>query len=217
MFVFIIVCSLVIKADAFDMHCDFSADYWPYKAGKICETASLEIISPNQVVTSINGKVGSFYDNQKVEKLHINSRGLQFMPKGLDKFFPDLEAIWIENSELRTIEQDDLKPFSSLKDLYMVNNKIDKLDSDLFQFNPELRAIQFNANKIKFIGRNILSPLPRLDQADFSNNDCINKFAYEKKEFPELIAEMETKCAPPTTAEASLPNYSFLRKITGRA
>lgn len=199
------------------MRCDFATEYWPYKAGKICETASLVITSPNQIITSVNGQVGSFYHSQMVEKLHINSRGLQYMPKGLDQFFPDLEAIWIENSELKVIEQEDFKNFRNLKDLYMVNNKIEKLDSDLFQFNPELRAIQFNANKIKVIGRNILSPLTKLDQADFSNNDCINKFAYEKKEFPELIAEMESKCAPPTTAEASYTRESFLKKIMGLA
>lgn len=131
--------------------------------------------------------------------------------------FPDLEALWIENSELKSIEQADFKSFRNLKEVYMVNNKIEKLESNLFQFNPELRAIQFNDNKIKTIGRNILVPLTKLDQADFSNNDCINKFAYEKKDFPGLIAEMESKCAPPTTEEASIPNYSFLRKITGRA
>lgn len=198
------------------MHCDFATEYWPYKAGKICETASLDIAHPNQVVTSINGQHGSFYHNQKVEKLHINSRGLQFMPKGIDKFFPDLEAIWIENSELKTIDQEDLKSFGNLKEVYMVNNKIEKLDSDLFQFNPELRAVQFNANKIKTIGRNILTPLTKLDQADFTNNECINKSAYEKKDFPELLAEMESKCAPPTT-EPSDPKYTFLRKITGLA
>ena len=197
------------------MFCDFGSEYWPYKAGTICETASLELTSPNQVVTTINGQVGSFYHNQKVEKLHINSRGLRYMPKGIDKFFPDLEALWIENSELKTIKQADFKSFPKLKEVYMVNNKIEKLDSNLFQLNPELRALQFNANKIKIIGRNILSPLLKLDQADFSLNDCINKSAYEKKEFPELIAEMESKCAPPTTE--AVPDFSFLRKITGRA
>jgi hypothetical protein len=100
------------------------------------------------------------------------------MPKGLEKLFPQIEAIGIEISKLREIKKEDLAPFPKLKKLWIQYNDLETLPSDLFESNPELSLVSFPGNKLKFVGGNILSPLKKLIWVYFGSNPCIDMAAY---------------------------------------
>lgn len=117
------------------------------------------------------------------------------MPKEIEKFFPDLEAIKIIMSNLKSIKKADLKPFSKLKELCLGKNDLETLDSDLFEFNRELRFVSFYQNKLKFIGEDILKPLKKLEDARFMYNCCISQEALKSSDIPELVDSLTKQCS----------------------
>lgn len=159
-------------------------------------THNVRIRAPNQTVTTINNQTSSFYRNKNVKFLIVQSQVVNFMPKGIATFFPMLEELEISGSKLKSIKQQDLKPFKSLRKVFFFDNDIEKLDSDLFQFNPEVRVIAFDDNELKFVGKNILKPLRKLVEASFRGrgNSCIFRFADTPSQISELIAELEENC-----------------------
>lgn len=164
-----------------------------------CAVNNLNVRSANQTVTTINNQTASFYRDKNVKYMLIQSQFAHHMPKGIANFFPDLENFEISHSRLKSIQQEDLKPFKTLKQVFFFANNLERLDSDFFLFNPELRVIAFDNNELKFVGKDILKPLKKLKEASFlgSGNSCICKFAQTPREILELIAELEKNCTTP--------------------
>lgn len=161
-------------------------------SGNLCRVMDLVITSQNDTITSVNGQVAPLTD---VNIVHIFHQTINYFPKGLDKLFPNLEAIQLLHSPLKSIEQSDLKPFGSkLKKFIVGGNQIESLNNDLFEYNSELRWIGFQENKLKSVGKNILKPLKKLQRAYFDDNECIDKAALNEKELSGLVAELEEKC-----------------------
>lgn len=181
-----------------DLECDFS-NYTTANPGLACAVNNLRVRAVNQTITSVNNQTASFYGNKHVKFLLIEAQLVNFMPKGIANFFPKLEELEISNSKLKSIKQEDLKSFKSLKKVFFFTNNLETLDSDLFQFNPELRVVAFDNNELKFVGKDILKPLKKLSEASFlgRGNSCVYKFAQTPSEISELIAEIEAKCQSP--------------------
>lgn len=129
--------------------------------------------------------------------LSIRYQTVHRVPEDLDKFFPNVEALQIFNSELKILEQKDLKPFDNLKELWVHQNELESLSGDLFKFNTELQLIVLNNNRLRFIGKYILVPLTKLEIANFNSNKCIDKYAGFPHKMHELFIQIEKNCAPP--------------------
>jgi Leucine-rich repeat (LRR) protein len=166
-------------------------------SGNQCEVEGLVITDRIQTITSANGHTGTYYHSQNVKSVRFESQTMNFMPKGLEKLLPQIERISIYNSNLKEIKKEDLAPFPMLKNLWISDNDLETLPSNLFEANPELIYVQFTYEKLKYVGENILSPLKKLEYADFSDNPCIDKHAASKEEIPALIAELQDKCQQP--------------------
>lgn len=119
---------------------------------------------------------------------------MKFMPKGIGKLLPNLEGIQISKAKLASIDIQDLKPFKNVIKLYLHSNELEVLDTNLFEFNVELRIVHLARNKLKFIGMNILEPLPKLEKAYFDNNPCINLQAASPHSLAHLKAQINEKC-----------------------
>lgn len=168
--------SLLLLANGFDLECRFEEPTGDGRlTGKTCDAQNVEIIAPNETITSVNGQAD--FVGHDVSMLLIKYQTVNYFPKGLEKFFPELTGISITFSRLQSIEKSDLEPFIKLRILYLSSNDIEVLLDDVFEFNTELRAIFFKRNQLKFIGKNVLSNLPKLDNANFSFNKCIDQVA----------------------------------------
>lgn len=160
-----------------------------------CVVNKLKITAANQTVTSVNDQVGIFRHYKNIKVLSVHHQTVHFLPEGIADIFPHLEVISIVNSNLKAIKGSDLKPFLELKELYLYGNKLEKLDSNLFESNPDIQLIDFNSNRLKFIGKDVLKPLTKLEYADFEGNNCINRVAGNRSEVEELINESEYECS----------------------
>lgn len=153
------------------------------------------ITSRNQIVTSINGQSSSFYQTKSVSFISFfDPQTVNFLPSGIEKFFPNIEGIEIHNASLKSIEQSDLKPFKNLKEMWLNSNELEELDSNLFEHNLELLYINFSKNKLTAVGEDIFKPVTKLTQAFFSNNVCINKDVGSQPQISELASEMRLNC-----------------------
>ena len=131
---------------------------------------NLKITSPDEIVTSINGHT----EPTDICAFLIHFQTVNFIPKGLGNLFLKLEVLMIQSSKLKTIDKYDLKPFPALLHLCIYGNELVVLESDLFEFTPNLKYIDFSRNKLIFVGENILKPLTKLEQAVFRESKCID-------------------------------------------
>jgi Leucine-rich repeat (LRR) protein len=178
----------------------------------MCTVKNLRLKFNNKTVTSINGQTEA--RDQDTKMLNIGSQTVNYFPIGIDKFFPDLQAIQVFNSKLKTIEKSDLKPFRHLKAVYLQYNEIEALEDNLFDNNTEIELIHLSRNKIKYIGANVFQPLKKLKYLYLVGNFCINRFVYDLKQVQGLISEATSNCKKlnpkPTTINVIKRNVARL-------
>lgn len=181
---------------ALDLECDIIASTWNINSeGTSCFVENLNITTQNQLVTSVNGQSAAEFQGQGVNGFFSIEQTINYMPKGLDKFFPNLELIQIYNSKLKSIVKSDLASFSTSKTLFLPFNEIETLSSNLLSNNLQLYSIDLNSNKLATIGEKTFETLAKLEQLNVSNNLCIDSHTMTKEDIPALLDELKQKCS----------------------
>lgn len=176
---------------------------------EICQVQCLFVFDQHQIIDSQIGKPEVVETNVKF--LLIENQVVNFIPKGIEKFLPNLNGIMIRNSELRVIEKNDIAPFEDLLILDLSQNNLVVLANDLFEANQKLTSINFSDNQLKLVGENILKQLENLTKANFKGNRCINKIALSQIELEFLKHYFLENCSLPIahTTIGKKRRYSF--------
>lgn len=132
-------------------------------------------------------------DTSNIEILHIyQARSIEFMPAGIKTKFPRLKAIIIIDSRLSHLEQNDMKQFGD--DLIYADfstNLISAFRADLFEYNPNMKLINFSENFFTFVEPALfknLRAMVKLVHLKFKNAGCI----YSDYEFiTDVLNELE--------------------------
>lgn len=159
-----------------------------------CIAEGVHIKSSSNIIGSVNER---YRAEPNVTVFVVRHQKVTKFPQELNTFFPNIKGVEIFNCSLKTIDQSDLKPLANLNELWLGNNDLEYLESDLFEFNPEIRILVFTKNKLKYIGDNILAPLPHLSKANFNKNKCIDAYAGTRLERKHLEKQLEKKCPRP--------------------
>lgn len=180
---------------ALELQCKFETDE-PERSYYECVVDNPRVDSSRTVVTAVAGVHLEGRNNNDVCCFLVRrSPLLRAMPKGLEKFFPNLTMIRIETTRLSSIKQTDLKPLSELTILDLMYNKLRVLESGLFEFNTKLSEIYFGGNQLNAIAPDILDPLVNLENAFFGMNLCIDmEFGYGKISLDDLKKEIHSNC-----------------------
>jgi hypothetical protein len=203
----------IFFCNAFNLECNFkekSSSSWTYvKSGKVCDVKNLVISSPNQQITSINGISGSNAIDNDVTALRVDGQTVNYFPRGLEKFFPNIEIMFVVDCKLKAITNQDLASFPQLKELRLSHNDIEELDDDLFAANKKLISISLSYNRIKFIGEVTFKPLKQLDFLFLNSNKCINKDAFfDVSKVNEIIDEVRKQCQSEIRMNDKIPNIA---------
>jgi hypothetical protein len=112
--------------------------------------------------------------NDAVEGIRINfAQNLVKIPRGVEKVFKNLVLLGIyANKNLKRVTQGDMRAFPELKYLYLDQNGIEAIESDLFKFNKKLEVIKLFKNNIFNIDPLVFSELKSLRVLDLSDNNC---------------------------------------------
>lgn len=179
-----------------DIKYEFSYTTWE-NLGRVytCSVVNLSVESDDKTITSATGNhLNELHNNNDVLKLNIQRQRCEYLPKGLEKLFPNLEGLRIASSGLKILRQSDVSVFLNLRNCDVFNNRLTTLDADLFARNPNLEYLYFGSNIIEQVGRNILSPLKNLKKANFDDNTCIRFVAETSNDLPQLQRLLEKNC-----------------------
>lgn len=182
-----------------NVKCIIKTEGWGFDVtGKCCYgTAEAAVISPEQIISSIDGQSESSFTNRDVISIRLESQIINSLPKNIEKFLPGLLGISVSSAKLKSIGKSDLKPFVLLRYLHVPNNELEILYDDLFEFNPEIRGIKADNNRLKFIGANIFANLRKFGFAYFNNNICVNQEAAGESKILALTQHFKRSCAIP--------------------
>lgn len=129
---------------------------------------------------------------------------LNCFPRDLQKIFPHIIIIQIQQSGLKEIFRRDLKGLENLEMIYINYNELTTLPSNLFENMPKLKVIILERNKLEFVSSKLLRPVMNngLIYVGFSNNKSID--AGFAPWYPESVASIDvlmkiidTKCERP--------------------
>lgn len=173
------------------------------------------IVSFGNFRQTINIRYFGAMTNRDVKVLNIDSvSNLKYFPS--TAAFQNLFAIYIDNSDLVEVSQNDLRDFDKLKILSLRKNKIKIIEKDLFKFNSKLEIIFLDKNEIAFIAPTVFDHLSQLRELDLEDNDCALPYAKTRSKVLKTIARINRGiCTSPinsfTQNESfnSLPLYRF--------
>lgn len=135
--------------------------------------------------------------NDDVKVLAIDSQPYDKVPKDITNFFPNIETLLIQDCQMTNISNIDLKPFTKLKQLSLYSNSLEAIESNLFEFVPDVVYINFRMNPIKYVGTDILLTLLNLRTASFDRNECIAKEVWESPEEIQTLQKLlKVHCQP---------------------
>jgi len=132
------------------------------------QKAQITFITGNHLLAKSNNDGIYFYAYKKM---------VHYFPTGLEKFYNNLNGIYITHSQLKEIHQNDLKFYTKLEFLDLFDNDIEIIEDDLFKFNPNLEAISLHSNKVFHVGPNVFNGLIKLHSLSFVVNRCADMFA----------------------------------------
>jgi len=147
-------------------------------------------------INSISGTHEDSKSNDDVLGFLAYNKTIQSFPKGLDKFFKNLQLIYIQSCQLKEIHQIDLKFFPNLTYFYLAGNQIEVIEEGLFDFNPNLEVVGFYESKIIHIDPNVFNHLTKLSNFWFSYVRCVNKYIVDSKEkVQKALKIVKSKCS----------------------
>ena len=111
-----------IVVESLDLKCEVKHGNWKLTdIIEYCQPKNVNVRSRNEKLTSVNGRTeptnftGLFFDQQTVH----------YLPKGIDKFFPNLKGLAAVSSKLKLLTQDDLKPLTQLVSVIFSSNDLE--------------------------------------------------------------------------------------------
>lgn len=197
--------------NALTVTCDFSRQSWA-NMGSVytCSVKDLTVTTREVEVTEIEGEHFDEHDNSHVKKLNIQGQDCEYLPKGFEKFFPNLEGLRVAQSNLVSIQQSDLSVHPNLRNCDMFNNKLTVLDEDLFAKNPKLEYLYFGDNGIKSVGHDILASLQHLHTAVFQGNECIKENANSHDDMQALQKILNRECGAEIETTTRASDYEII-------
>lgn len=165
--------------------------------GYCCDPTSIQITSKNdRTVTSVSGSHQGGLGNGNVKCLRIHKKVVNYMPRNLETFFPNLDAIQVVDTNLVEVTVDDFKPYGSkLIRVHFDKVEIAVVEADLFKYNPNLEFVSFYFAKVRHVENGAFANLNRLITLYFESNPCINANAVnDRTGVLSLINRVEVYC-----------------------
>jgi Leucine-rich repeat (LRR) protein len=181
---------------AFDLECsEVEEENWDGQKDFACYVKTMNVTKKGE---SMNPS--AIDDDIRVEKLEIRHQIVNYLPKFTVSLAQRLKYLSVASCHLKIVSKEDLEQFPDLTILSLSHNDLERLDGDLFDYNPRLYAVWFNDNKkLKFIGANLLDSLTELENADFTIAGCIDFDALKPATMSKLKEQLKTSCKDDST------------------
>ncbi|CAG9811056.1 unnamed protein product [Chironomus riparius] len=143
---------------------------------------------------TVSGAHVSSNTNDDVHGIYAASKTMNYFPRGLEKSFKNLRRIYIDHCGMAELHQADLKPFTQLSHIYIVDI-IEVVEEGLFEFNPNLEWVGFSGADLIHIDSNVFDHLTKLVTFWLSNVPCVKKHISDSYEMTkEAIQLVKNQC-----------------------
>lgn len=133
--------------------------------------------------------------NDDVICFHAVGKNVSFIPRGLDKIYKNLKALYVPYGRVKELRQVDLKSFPKLVYLDLGECDIRIIEDGTFDFNPNLEVIWLVINQVIHIDSNVFINLNKLSFLGMRLNPCINAdVRNDLGQVKTLIEAVKEKC-----------------------
>jgi hypothetical protein len=198
--------------------CEFKECIW--NDGRVIHTCFVklpDITEPSTRIKAVSGKHQDAKSIADVKELDFNSITVNFIPRGLGVFFPNLTYLQIYNCGLKSICREDLTQFPKLEGLWIRKNELITLPDDLFEDTKNLKKISFYCNKIEFMSSNLFKPIigNKLEYISFGENTKIDAIYSQGwtgnvASVPDLMTIIDANCSKPPVSSPHQPVLDLL-------
>lgn len=194
-FLFIFFITLEIVQSAV-VNCKFESKEWGLHNGfqYACVVQNNLLLARGEKITAVTGQHQAGKSHADVKGFATEGKIVNFVPKDIEKFFPNIIALTFANANINEIHEDDFKPFPKLRAVFMMNNQVRELERNLFRNNPSMGEIKLNNNKIEHV-ENAFDNLPQLTFLFLNENICINAEAWSTEKVVNLVKQVREKCS----------------------
>jgi Leucine rich repeat len=187
--------SFILTTTALYLDCTYSMrSHWTVPNIYTCTARPIFVGDPHNV-TDVSQNHLAGRNNSDVKGLSIRNHNIKVLPRNVDQFFTNIEAIDITNT-LEEISREDLAVFPNLKELHLNDNKVQVINSNLFQGNPLMSAISFISNPIRNVAAGVFDDLADLVQLRFDGVACHSQAATNRATVNALIPRISVQCPP---------------------
>ncbi|KAL7012946.1 hypothetical protein ACKWTF_015118 [Chironomus riparius] len=199
-FTLIMCVSMALVHPSMSIIIECKYDTWNYNILGTIYDCSVEnypriVTHESAQITRINGEHKSPRSSDDVFGFQAVNKVIRYFPRDLEKFFKNIQAIYIGSSQLEQIHQSDLKPLINLTYFYLWSNNIQVIEDGLFDFNPHLQLIGLDENHIIHIHPNVFDHLHNLRFFWLKNAPCVQQNVHDsKKEVQKVIKMIKSQC-----------------------
>jgi Leucine-rich repeat (LRR) protein len=173
---------------------------------------SAQIKSPGTEIKEIIGDHKRGKCNEDVKEIVYNRKiALDYYPRGLQKIFPNLISLTVNDCGLKSIARRDLEGFKNLVELDLSYNELTMLPDDLFEDMKKLKIIFLCENKLELLSSKLIRPILEngLEIVDFRGNGNLNtcfwvstavRFVGDSS-LEDLMDKVDANCLPPPKNE----------------
>lgn len=215
----IFIFAAISSTFAISFNCQYTSQYFNEIGTNYgCIKPTLSNIAATKELTAVSGTHESGRSNSDVRALYIYGQPeLTYIPRGIEKLYPNLIGLIIINTNISSINGDELNGLPNLKHFQFTNNrKVERIPGNLFSKNPALIFVQFASNNIKHVGENILDGLTSLRYASFCYNYCasnIPESTYPTLSIPALKEFLKKNCTDIQPTCSELPVNEVVCKL----
>lgn len=176
------------------LKCDFKNFKSFYGIEYTCEVFDLRATIVDRTISAIEGKHMEGRTNADVKKLYLKKQSCPRMLRKIPSFFPNLEILYVMNSNLQKLTNEDLDGLTKLKVLDVSHNPIKLLEENVFEGHSTIEKISFFDCHLTQIHVNALDPLINLSAAYFDYNVCTEFRCDDEYEVERLKLDIRKNC-----------------------
>lgn len=106
----------------------------------------------------------------KIDALWIENSEIKVLTDDICKVFPSIKVFGVRNVGLTSVDENAFQKCTKLTKVFLDQNTLTTLPSRIFYWNPELRVVDLHQNKLEEIDQNLFKYNKKLTNVDFHNN-----------------------------------------------
>lgn len=148
-------------------------------------TANLVVIYSNnisdRIVDTVTGNHIKGFSNENVTALNFTDGKISFFPRNLEKFFPSVTNMLVENKKFHDIGKDDIGQFKNLARMKVISDSIYRLSGDVFENNRNISVIWIEGGRdFQGVHPKLIENLSQKKQITIMGRIAFNRWTPEK-------------------------------------